>query len=152
MTEGTPADFAVEQDVADRWRPLTADEQQKATTRLGDASALLRTLVPGIDARVAVSPVLADVVRSSVVDVVIRFLQNPTGAKSLQETIGPRAYGMTFDGRPTGIFFTEGELAALRPSAGRSPGATAMGTAFVGIRPGWGPLVDPCRPGWWPYP
>lgn len=141
MTEGAPADFAVHADVAARWRPLTTAEQERAGVRLGDASSLLRTLVPGIDQRIADDPALARVAMAAVVDAVVRFLQNPDGAKQLQETIGPRSYGMTFDGRPSGIFFTEAELAALRPGAGavtyRGP---MIGTAIVGIRPGWGPL------------
>lgn len=142
MTEGAPADFAVHTDVVGRWRPFRdTAEQDRAINRLGDASALLRTLVKDIDARITAdnSGNLAKVTKSTVVDVVIRFLQNPNGAKQLQETIGLKSYGMTFDGKPTGIFFTEDELKALRPSASNTPGG-AFGTAFAQARPGWAPL------------
>jgi hypothetical protein len=146
VTEGTPAVYATVEDVEGRWRPLTDDEKIRATTRLTDASALLRRAVPGIDQRLAGDPDLRLAVTSRVADVVIRFLQNPAGAKQLQETIGPRSYGLTFDGKPVGIFFTDEDLAALLPSAGMDTSATAMGTAFVAIRPGWGPLTAGC--GW----
>ena len=152
MTEGAPAPFAEYGDVTARWRPFRDDaERNKASTRIGDASALLRTLVPGLDDRIAAdtSGDLAAVARSKVVDAVLRFLRNPDGAKQLQETIGPRSYGVTFDGESTGVFFTEDELAALRPSAGKTKGSSALGTAFVGIRPGWAP-IDPSPSGWWP--
>lgn len=113
------ADFATSQDVADRWRLLTPDEHSRATVRLGDASALLRRFMPGIDDRIAADTTgtLAQVARSAAADAVIRFLRNPEGAKSLQETIGPRSYGLTFEGGASGLFFTEDELAPLRPSA-----------------------------------
>ncbi|TKJ25225.1 Gp19/Gp15/Gp42 family protein [Blastococcus sp. CCUG 61487] len=141
MTEGAPAAFATAEDVIGRWRPFRNDtEKDRAIVRLGDASSLLRTLVPDIDARIQHEPELARTVTSTVVDAVVRFLQNPNGAKQLQETIGNRSYGMTFDGKPTGVFFTEGELAALRPGAGRSTSKLpALGTAFVSARPGWAP-------------
>lgn len=140
MTEGAPAAFADHADVASRWRPLDTAEQERATVRLGDASSLLRTLVPGIDQRIQADPNLQRVATAAVVDAVVRFLQNPEGAKQVQETIGPKNYGLTFDGRPSGIFFTESELASLRPGAGVSPGAVlGIGTARVGIRPGWAP-------------
>lgn len=144
MTEGTPAGFADVQAVIDRWRPLSEDEQRRATTRLADASALLRRLVPDLAARAGRDADLAQSATSLVADVVIRFLQNPTGAKQLQETIGPRSFGLTFDGKPVGIFFTEDDLSPLRPSAASPKGATAIGTAFAGVRPGWGPS----SPGW----
>jgi hypothetical protein len=149
VTEGAPAPFAVHGDVVARGRPFRdTAEQNRAVTRLGDASALLRTVIKDIDARIAAdtSGNLAAVATSTVVDAVVRFLQNPEGAKQLQETIGPRSYGMTFDGRPTGIFFTAAELAALRPSAGASTQLPAVGTAFLGMRPGWAPVT----PGWGP--
>lgn len=141
MSEGTPAAFATDEDVVGRWRPFRNEaENDRAVVRLGDASSLLRTLVPGIDDRIAADAELARTATSTVVDAVVRFLQNPEGAKQLQETIGNRSYGMTFDGKPTGVFFTESELAALRPGAGRNTAkVSAIGTAFAQIRPGWGP-------------
>lgn len=150
MTEGTPAALATWEDVADRWRPLSTAEQTLATTRIADASALLRTRIGDIDARIAADSTgnLAATVRSKVVDVVVRFLQNPNGAKQLQETIGPRSYGMTFEGRATGIFFTDEELASLRPSAAVDRSSTALGTTFAAIRPGWAPTAPPGSPGW----
>lgn len=152
MTEGTPADLATWQDVQGRWRPLNTAEQATATLRIGDASSLLRTLVPDLVDRIAADTTgdLARVALSKVADVVSRLMRNPTGAKNLQETIGNRSYGLTLpDGQPTGIFFTEDELDALRPSAATGQGH-AIGTTFVSIRPGWGPRSDSPAIGWWP--
>lgn len=151
MTEGAPAALATWEDVQSRWRPLSPAEQGKATIRIGDASAELRRRVPGLDARITAdtSGDLALVATSKVVDAVLRFVQNPEGAKQLQETIGPRSYGMTFDGKATGIFFTDDELAALQPSAGSDRSSTALGTAFMDTRPGWAPIAAPGA-GWWP--
>lgn len=145
MTEGTPAAFAVAKDVADRWRPLTTAQTTVADSRLEDASALLRLAFPDIDTRAAAKPPLAALAKSRVVDAVIRVLRNPDGAKQVQETIGPRSYGLTFpDGTPTGVFFTDDELDPLRPTVVASSASPGVGTAFAAIRPGWGPTT----PGW----
>lgn len=148
MTEGVPALVDVE-DVKSR-RPLTTEEEATATIRVDDAVALLRTLIPDIDMRVAADTTgaLGHLVKTRVADVVIRYLNNPMGAKSLQQTIGPRSLGVTFDGQPTGIFFTDDELAALRPNPTIS-GGEAIGTAFLGIRPGWAPSPHRARGGFW---
>lgn len=47
------ADFATWQDLQAIWRPLTSDEQTKATKLLGYASASVRAEFPGIDTRIA---------------------------------------------------------------------------------------------------
>jgi len=141
VTEGAPAALATWQDVQSRWRTLASDEQERAKTRLSDASALLRTVIPDIDTRAAASTNLQLLVVSRVADAVARYMRNPDGAKQLQETIGDRSYSTTLEGGgPTGIFFTADELAALRPSAAADArSGTALGTAFARVRPGWGP-------------
>lgn len=159
------ADFATYADVVARWRSLTADEQARVTTHLGDASALLRTLVPDIDARIAADNAasivdgtavdgrgnLSRVTTAKVVGVVKRYMENPLGAKQMQETLGPRSYGITLpDGQSTGVFFTEDDLAAVQPTAA-TKGSHAVGTAFATFRPGWGPPADPgSLIHWWP--
>jgi len=154
MDGGTPvADYATHQDVADRWRPLTTDEQKLVTTHIGDAAALLRRNLPDLDDRIAADDDAAtaagrgptgDLARSAtakVAGVVRRYMENPQGAKQLQETIGPRSYGMTLpDGSATGVFFTEAELKELQPSTSQPTGnGMLFGTVRVGIRRGWGP-------------
>lgn len=144
-------DFATWEDVQGRWRPLTEDQQTQATLHLGDASALLRTLVPDLTDRIAAdtSGDLARVALSKAAGAVKRYMENPRGAKQMQETIGPRNYGITLpDGQATGVFFTEDELTALQPTAATA-GSHAIGTTFATIRPGWGPYESP-RCGWWP--
>lgn len=113
------ADFATPEDIVSRWRPFRDEaERARAEVRLGDASSLLRTVLRGIDGRVEVDPELARTVTSTVADVVARYMRNPHGAKAVQETIGDRSYGLTFDGEATGIFFTAEELARLRSDVG----------------------------------
>lgn len=165
MTEGAPADFAGHEDVAARWRPFrNTAEQAKAVVRLGDASSLLRTLMSDIDERIAaddakaVAENTADpeghgrlyrVAKAKVADAVVRYMDNPRGAKQLQQTIGPRTLGITLpDGGTLGIFFTEEELKALQPTAGT--GSIVIGTTFASFRPGWGPHEPRRTPGWWP--
>ena len=142
MTEGVPAALATANDVQRRWSSYTDARQAEVETRLGDASALLRTVIPDIDVRAAAKPNLQALVVSRVADTVARYMRNPDGAKQLQETIGDRSYSTTLDsGSPTGIFFTDGELAGLRPSAAADARAgTALGTAFATARPGWAPV------------
>ncbi|MBF6459807.1 hypothetical protein IU433_12245 [Nocardia puris] len=47
------ADFATWQDLQAIWRPLSVDEQARATKLLGYASAFIRNEFAGIDARIA---------------------------------------------------------------------------------------------------
>lgn len=146
-----PAADATWTDVQSRWPgrgPLTTEEQATATIRIADAYALLRQLVPDLADRASRDPNLAAVVVSRVADAVVRYMENPSGARQLQEAIGPRSWGATFDsGRPVGIFFTDDELVALRPSAASTAG-TVLGTAFAKTRPGWAPT----SPGWGSWP
>lgn len=150
MTAPPPADFATHEDVVSRWRPFRDNaEQAVATERLADASALLRLLIPDLATRAAADPDVARVAKSLVVEVVRRYLRNPEGAKQLQQTIGPRNLGLTFDGeKPSGIFFAEDELKVLQPGAAES-GGKIFGTTFVGLLPGWSPHTNR-RSGWWP--
>lgn len=156
MTETPPPDFATAADVVGRWRPLTPAENTKAELNIGDAAAIVRSVVKDIDARIAAdnaaataanggTPTIGPLARATmrvVVDAVIRFLQNPNGAKRVQETIGDRAYTLDF-GEVTGMFISVDEIAPLLPSAGGGVGEK-IGTAFAATRPGWAPTT----PGW----
>lgn len=165
MTEGgAPAatePFATSEDVVNRWRAFRDDDEEAvATERLADASALLRLTatrlgVTDFVARVQAEPDLARVTKSIVVEVVRRYLRNPDGAKQLQNTIGPRSYGLTFDGeKPSGIFFTEEELKELLPTAASDDaGGYIFGTMPIGFGSGgWSPYRrrTPGASGWYP--
>lgn len=47
------ADFATSDDLGAYWRPLSGDEEAKATTLLGYAATLIRAEVPDIDQRLS---------------------------------------------------------------------------------------------------
>jgi hypothetical protein len=142
VTEGTPAGtpFADDTDVVSRWRAFRDEtERGVAVERLADASSLLRLLIPDLATRASDDEDVARVAKSLVVEVVRRYLRNPDGAKQLQQTIGPRSYGLTFDGeKPSGIFFTEDELKVLQPGAAEA-GGVIFGTVYTAPAPGWSP-------------
>lgn len=165
MTITPPPDFAEVSDVVGRWRALTPAENTKAELNIGDAAAIIRNVVTDIDARIAADNAAATAAAGGVdtigplqrttmrvvVDAVIRFMQNPNGAKRVQETIGDRAYTLDF-GEATGMFITVDELAPLLPSAGAGQGE-ALGTAIVGTRPGWASpytMYSTHSADWWP--
>lgn len=156
------ADFATWQDVQNRWRPLSTDEQARATVNIADASSIVRSALPDIDARIATDTAawnaagnagpgpMAGTALRVVVDAVIRYMANPDGARRVQETIGDKAYTIDYgDGRTSGLFVSDEELAPLQPTGGPD-GREALGTAIVGLRDGWAPPAAPTVAGWWP--
>lgn len=156
------ADFATWQDVQDRWRTLSPDEQTRATTNIADASAIIRSVIPDIDARIEADTAewvaagntgIGNLGRTAlriVADAVIRVMTNPDGARRVQETIGDKAYTLDYgEGRVSGLFLTDTELGPLQPSGGDT-GGEAIGTAIVNLRDGWAPASPPTVAGWWP--
>jgi hypothetical protein len=104
-------------EVASRWRTLTAAEVTVAETRLADAEALVRGLVPLIEDYVTAGTVLASNVVRVQVEMVLRLLKNPLGVRQESRTIDDFAHSWTrenslADGR---LFVTDEELALLRP-------------------------------------
>ena len=98
-------------DVENRWRPLTDEETVVASTRLDDASELVRTLIPGIDDAITAGTVSESLVAAQVAAMVIRVLRNPNGVR--QESIGDYSYTLADDDR---MFMTADELESLSPS------------------------------------
>lgn len=140
MTGGVPAPFALREDVTGRfWRPLAPDEGARVDLRLGDASSLLRSVVPDLDARIAAdeSGQLARTAAFRVADVVIRALDNPRGAKSVSETMGNRTYSVTLAEAPgTGLFITDVDLVGLIPGM-IGEDVPMVGSTFVSTTPEW---------------
>lgn len=86
------ANPATVQDVAARWRPLTAQEEAVASTLLDDAWALLKHRVAQLESRLDAVPATLDagLVRMVEVAMVLRVLRNPDGVR--QEAIQDYSY------------------------------------------------------------
>lgn len=136
--------YATVEQLAAKWQqPLTDSAAIRAEMDLEEGSALLRRLVPGLDAGLAIGD--ADVslpgavdrilVRKVLIDSILRVMRNPSGATS--QTVGPES--ATFGGlnaKPE-VTFTDAELAMVTPgSAGVSVGGFAVGSVRLG-RPVW---------------
>ncbi|MCB0966272.1 MAG: hypothetical protein KDB37_05505 [Ilumatobacter sp.] len=109
------ANPATVNDVADRWRPLSADESVVALASLEDAWALATLEVPDLDARLTADPAEIDpsIVRMVICAAVLRVLRNPDGKR--QETIEDYSYTLAVgEGEPGSVYFTEAELTRLR--------------------------------------
>jgi hypothetical protein len=115
------AALATHADVAARWRPLTAAEQTVAAAFLDDASALVRSKVPDIDARIAADANLAAVAKGVVANMVRRVMLNPEGwrSSSIDDFRRERDTALR-----TGLLFvSDDELVQLQP--------TGLGGAYV---------------------
>lgn len=144
----TPAPLASPDDVADMWRPLSADETIRVSRLVMKASALLRQAVPWVDARLTrfavdstdpggISP---DVVATAVATMVKNFLVNPDGATNVSETTGPysqsRGYALRGDKDVRGeLRVTESILAMLTPAV-----KTKARLAVAGVKSSMSPV------------
>jgi hypothetical protein len=109
--------YATAEDVAVRWRPLTADELAQATVLAGDASALIRAEFPGVDGQV--DPGILTIV---VAGMVKRAMLAPSlGVTQEQETVGPYSHSQTFANPMGNVFLTGAErtlILGYKPSGG----------------------------------
>lgn len=127
------APLATTDDVADLWRPLSADEETRVGSLIAKASAKLRHACPfDIDARIALfttdpsNPQALDptVVADRVAIIVHRYLVNQDGAASLSEGVGGFSRSITFVNRydKTGadvrgeLRITDEDIDELRPA------------------------------------
>lgn len=106
------------QDVEARWRTLSDDEQDLATTFLGDAWALLKNKVRDLETRLDDSTLDPDLVVAVESSMVLRVMRNPDGKAS--ESIDD--YSFTRDGATAtgGLYLTPNELNTLLPSVART--------------------------------
>lgn len=121
------AAFASTFDLADMWRPLTPAEDVTATALLDRVSSLIRTRLPGIDARMVADPNLTELVRGVALDAVLRVLRNPDGL--VQESVGGYSYSRASGSNAGALYVSDAEWALLLPTAGSWSGAFT-------IRPG----------------
>jgi hypothetical protein len=103
-------------DVESRWRPLTADENIKVSTRLDDAWRKLRRILPDLDARLSLDSDLAAEAAQVIADATIRLLENPRGHTKGSVTLDDRTRSWeTNSAWSKGeIYFTTEELDGLR--------------------------------------
>ncbi|TDP59845.1 phage Gp19/Gp15/Gp42 family protein [Aminicella lysinilytica] len=114
------ADFATINDVTELWRPLSADEQDRAGALLPVISDSLRVeankVGKNLDTLVQNDSALANVARSVTVDVVARTLMTSTDSEPMTQT-SESALGYSVSGTYLvpggGLFIKNSELARL---------------------------------------
>ena len=112
--------FATLDDVGLLWRPMTSEEQSRASALLDIVSASLRVeadrVGKDLDAMVAADKNLAEVAKSVTVDVVARTLMTATDQEPMtqfSQTAGPYTASGTFLVPGGGLFIERSELARL---------------------------------------
>ena len=112
--------FATLDDVGLLWRPMTSEEQSRASALLDIVSASLRVeadrVGKDLDAMVAADKNLAEVAKSVTVDVVARTLMTATDQEPMtqfSQTAGPYTASGTFLVPGGGLFIKRSELARL---------------------------------------
>lgn len=115
--------FADPDDVAARWRPLTAAETTTAQALLQDASALIRQRFPGIDSQVTSGAVDPGILTMVAANMVKRALVTPDdGVAQETQGMGPFSRGQTYANPLQNVFFTQADLLAI---IGYQPGAAS---------------------------
>ena len=94
------SDFATVQDVSDLWRPLTNDEQTRASNLIPLVCDALREeaakVGQDLDARISVEAPLASVAKMVTVDIVARILRQSTdGDPMTQESQAGLGYSLS---------------------------------------------------------
>lgn len=108
--------FAVPDDVADRWRPLTSAESSTASALLQDASARIRSQYPGIDDQIASGAVDEDAVTAVATAMVIRAMisRGAAGASQVSEAAGPFSQSFSFANPNGNLYLTADDDALIR--------------------------------------
>lgn len=119
-------------DLADRWRPLSSQEQTNAQALLDDAWALLTTRLPSLEDNLTAETVsTANLVRVECA-MVLRVMRNPDGL--LQESIDDYSYQRDAAVSAGALYVTTAELGDLTPG-GKVRRSTRL-VAYTGD--GWG--------------
>ncbi len=111
--------YAVKEDVAVLYRPLSGPEEAMVTALLEHASAMLRARFPNLDQKIADGDIDATQAKVAVVNMVLRVIRNPGGLKS--ETVGP--FSRSWDtGSGSGLLqITDAETALFGIVGGTAP-------------------------------
>jgi hypothetical protein len=117
-------------DLADRWRPLTADEETVAQALLDDAWAVLLAQVPGIEARLEAGTLSEALVRKVETAMVLRVLRNPEGWR--QWSIDDASFTRDQSLSAGLLYLAPGESAELAPVPSSSASRGAYIISFGG--------------------
>lgn len=132
--------FAYADDVAARWRPLSATETSTANTLAEDASALIRAQYPGIDSQITSGAVDPTVITIVVCGMVRRaMIGGQEGVTQESETVGPYSHSQSFANPLGNVFLTAADDVLIR---GYRPSAVSAGyandtTRFENCGPGY---------------
>lgn len=119
------ADFATYQDVEARWRPLaSAEEQDRVTVLLGDASDMIRTRFPDIDDRLASGLARTETLVRIAAGMVKRALLigEHEGVESSSDTAGPFVRTQSYANPSGNLYLSSDDIRTL----GRSRRAFAV--------------------------
>lgn len=112
--------FATIEDLESLWRPLQANERDRAMAQIALVSNLLRheadKVGKDLDKMADANSVYADVVKSVVVDIVARILLTKTDGEPMQnitESALGYSYSGTFLNPGGGVFIKKSELSRL---------------------------------------
>lgn len=108
---------------------LAGTEIGQVDSLIAFASAKIRALVPGIDARILAETLDADLVKGTLVTAICRALDVLRVGIRVRSEQFPEIQTTYADATPDLVWFSDGELAALSPTAGSTSGAWT-------IRPG----------------
>lgn len=119
------AAFATVDDLENRWRTLSPEEQLLAGTLLEDASAMVRALASDVDARIWSGDLDAGVPVMVVCSMVKRAMlaADAPGVRTSQETSGPFSQSYTFANPMGDLYLTAAEKKLL--GVARQVGFTA---------------------------
>ncbi len=127
--------FATVDDLTRLWRPMTAEEQERAKAVLEVVSDSLRVearkVGKDLDAMVAADSSFANVAKSVAVDVTARTLMTSTDQEpmtQISESAGPYSASGTFLVPGGGLFIKKAELARLGLRRQRYGGMEIYGT------------------------
>jgi len=108
-------------DVVDRWvGPGAPTNQSQVETLIDDAEQVILSEFPGIQDRIDSGALPEERVTMVVVQIVTRFLRNPEGLSSVQQTTGPFSQSRSFVDRSSGLTLTESEIKLLSPTRGKA--------------------------------
>jgi hypothetical protein len=134
------AEFATATDVANLWRPLTSEEQTRATHLIGVASRRVRRDFPDVDARLTAGTLALADVRDVVASMVIPVLGAAPvpGARSWSVSSGAESrtvqVGSTVSGNPLDLFeFAGWMLDILAPNRAKVATPVAYMPAGGGV-------------------
>jgi hypothetical protein len=138
--------YATTADLVAKAPNLTAAQRATGAVHLEEGSALLRQLVPGLDAGLTAGTVDPVMVRKVLTDAVLRVLRNPSGVTT--QVVGPES--ATFSGLAARaeLGFTPAEVAAVTPAPEEpSVGGSLVGSARLGLPYQWGQWAPSLPPG-----